>query len=108
MGSADSKSTDSKHSASISHRRGSDSYRERYSSGESSSGSSKKVAYPKSKPESVKQKPVLTEEMERKIIYGSFKKKETREEKLIAVKREIEARFKEEEIRRKKEREEKR
>jgi len=47
----------------------------------------------------VKQKPVLTEEMERKIIYGGFKKKETREDKLNAVKREIETRFKEEEAR---------
>jgi len=50
----------------------------------------------------VKQKPILTEEMERKIIYGNFKKKESREDKLIAVKREIEARFKEEEVRKKK------
>jgi len=47
----------------------------------------------------VKQKPVLTEEMERKIIYGGFKKKESREDKLNAVKREIETRFKEEETR---------
>jgi len=53
---------------------------------------------------SVKLKPVLTEEMERKIIYGGFttKKKETREDKLNAVKREIEARFKEEETRKQK------
>jgi len=49
----------------------------------------------------VKLKPVLTEEMERKIIYGGFttKRKESREDKLNAVKREIEARFKEEEAR---------
>jgi len=49
----------------------------------------------------MKPKPVLTEEMERKIIYGGFtnKKKESREDKLNAVKREIEARFKEEEAR---------
>merc|ERR1712029_468997 len=45
-----------------------------------------------------KQKPVLTEEMERSIIYGGFKKK-SREDKLVAVKREIEARFKAEEER---------
>jgi len=56
----------------------------------------------------IKQKPVLTEEMERKIIYGSFKKKESREDKLIAVKKEIEARFKEEETRKIKAQEEKR
>jgi len=56
----------------------------------------------------VKQKPVLTEEMERKIIYGGFKKKESREDKLTAVKREIEARFKEEEARKIKLQEEKR
>ena len=55
-----------------------------------------------------KSKPVLTEEMERSIIYGSFKKKETREDKLVAVKREIEARFKAEEERRKRILEEKR
>merc|ERR1712029_341172 len=49
----------------------------------------------------MKNKPVLTEEMERSIIYGGFKKKEdkpvkkeTREDKLVAVRREIEARFK--------------
>merc|ERR1712106_1293660 len=53
-------------------------------------------------------KPVLTEEMERKIIYGGFKKKESREDKLTAVKREIEARFKEEEARKIKLQEEKR
>merc|ERR1712024_317219 len=48
------------------------------------------------------QKPVLTEEMERSIIYGNFKKKEkTREDKLVDVKKEIEARFKAEEERRK-------
>eukprot|EP00090_Calanus_glacialis_P022726 TRINITY_DN35017_c0_g1_i1.p1 TRINITY_DN35017_c0_g1~~TRINITY_DN35017_c0_g1_i1.p1 ORF type:complete len:1597 (+),score=610.53 TRINITY_DN35017_c0_g1_i1:88-4878(+) len=56
----------------------------------------------------VKQKPVLTEEMERKIIYGGFKKKESREDKLNAVKREIETRFKEEETRKLKLQEEKR
>jgi len=56
----------------------------------------------------VKQKPVLTEEMERKIIYGGFKKKESREDKLTAVKREIETRFKEEEARKIKLQEEKR
>merc|ERR1712130_309372 len=71
----------------------------------------------------MKNKPVLTEEMERSIIYGGFKKKEdktlkkedktlkkedktvkkeTREDKLIAVRREIEARFKAEEERRRK------
>eukprot|EP00092_Neocalanus_flemingeri_P067369 GFUD01082219.1.p1 GENE.GFUD01082219.1~~GFUD01082219.1.p1 ORF type:complete len:1634 (-),score=566.26 GFUD01082219.1:275-5176(-) len=55
-----------------------------------------------------KQKPVLTEEMERKIIYGGFKKKESREDKLTAVKREIETRFKEEEARKNKVQEEKR
>merc|ERR1712098_464963 len=63
----------------------------------------------------MKNKPVLTEEMERSIIYGGFKKKEdknvkkeTREDKLIAVRREIEARFKAEEERRRKISEEKR
>merc|ERR1711915_1072484 len=64
----------------------------------------------------MKNKPVLTEEMVRSIIYGGFKKKEdktlkkedktvkkeTREDKLIAVRREIEARFKAEEERRRK------
>ena len=54
------------------------------------------------------QKPVLTEEMERSIIYGNFKKKESREDKLVAVKREIESRFKAEEERRAKIMEEKR
>merc|ERR1712226_113277 len=53
----------------------------------------------------VKPKPVLTEEMERKIIYGSFKK-ESREDKLKAVKKEIEMRFKEEEEKRRREKEE--
>ena len=54
-------------------------------------------------------KPVLTEEMERSIIYGNFKKKEkTREDKLVDVKKEIEARFKAEEERRKRILEEKR
>merc|ERR1712025_969920 len=49
-----------------------------------------------------KTKPVLTEEMERSIIYGNFKKKESssREDKLVAVKKEIESRFKAEEERR--------
>jgi len=63
----------------------------------------------------MKNKPVLTEEMERSIIYGGFKKKEdkpvkkeTREDKLVAVRREIEARFKAEEERRRKISEEKR
>merc|ERR1719234_2788665 len=52
-----------------------------------------------------KPKPVLTEEMEREIIFGSFKKekkvdkKESREEKLQSVRKEIEARFREEEER---------
>merc|ERR1719239_892247 len=69
-----------------------------------------------------KPKPVLTEEMEREIIFGSFKKekkvekkeeampptkkvdkKESREEKLQSVRKEIEARFREEEERRRKE-----
>ena len=71
-----------------------------------------------------KPKPVLTEEMEREIIFGSFKKekkvekkeevmpptkkvdkKESREEKLQSVRKEIEARFREEEERRRKEKE---
>merc|ERR1711934_1019058 len=73
-----------------------------------------------------KPKPVLTEEMEREIIFGSFKKekkvekkeevmppiknvdkKESREEKLQSVRKEIEARFREEEERRRKEKEDK-
>ena len=75
-----------------------------------------------------KPKPVLTEEMEREIIFGSFKKekkvekkemkeevmpptkkidkKESREEKLQSVRKEIESRFREEEDRRKKEKQE--
>ena len=69
-------------------------------------------AWDKTVPAAVKPKPVeLTEEMERSIIFGSFKKekkekKETREEKLQAVKREIESRFKQEEERKRREREE--
>jgi len=57
-----------------------------------------------------KTKPVLTEEMERSIIYGNFKKKESssREDKLVAVKKEIESRFKAEEERRRRLMEEKR
>ena len=46
-----------------------------------------------------KSKPVLTEEMERSIIYGNFKMKDpaSRDEKRVDVRREIENRFKEEE-----------
>jgi len=57
-----------------------------------------------------KSKPVLTEEMERNIIYGNFKMKDpaNRDDKLVAVKREIENRFKEEEEKRKRLIEEKR
>jgi len=55
-------------------------------------------------------KPVLTEEMERNIIYGNFQRKPERgrEVKLNQVKMEIEARFKEEESRKQKHQEEKR
>merc|ERR1712130_777032 len=71
-----------------------------------------------------KPKPVLTEEMEREIIFGSFKKekkvekkeepskkvdkKESREEKLQSVRKEIESRFREEEEKMRKEREKQR
>ena len=57
-----------------------------------------------------KLKPILTEEMERNIIYGNFKMKDPihREDKLLSVKREIENRFKEEEEKRKRMVEEKR
>merc|ERR1711948_168151 len=60
-----------------------------------------------------KPKPVLTEEMEREIIFGSFikdkkgEKKESREDKLQSVRKEIEARFREEEERRRREKQEK-
>jgi hypothetical protein len=58
----------------------------------------------------VKSKPVLTEEMERNIIYGNFKMKDTasRDDKRIAVKREIENLFKEEEEKKRRINEEKR
>ena len=58
----------------------------------------------------VKSKPVLTEEMERSIIYGNFKMKDpaSRDDKRVAVKREIENLFKEEEEKKKRINEEKR
>ena len=57
-----------------------------------------------------KSKPVLTEEMERRIIYGNFKMKDpaSRDDKRVAVKREIENLFKEEEEKKKRINEEKR
>merc|ERR1712150_139151 len=58
----------------------------------------------------VKSKPVLTEEMERSIIYGNFKMKDpvSRDDKRVAVKREIENLFKEEEEKKKRINEKKR
>merc|ERR1712240_278669 len=76
--------------------------RTRRESGRSGSGG----AWTPTEIPAVKPKPVLTEEMERQIIYGSFKKKESREDKLKAVKKEIELRFKEEEEKRRREKEE--